>query len=129
MTAGDLTGLTKFRAKAPRIEIRITGKGCRRVVNLMRRTYRDVRVVAEKNEGSVDITKTAWYRDISAKLTPGKALKVYRNNAGLTLAALSEKTGIAESHLSAMEHDKRGIGKITAVKLGDALRCDYHRFL
>jgi len=47
----------------------------------------------------------------------------------LTLAELSGKTGIAESHLSAMENDKRGIGKVTAQKLGKALKCEYRRFL
>ena len=114
-------------AKTPHIKIRITGPGSRSVVNLIRHSYQDVQVVQE--DESVEITQTEWYKKIAPKLTPGKALKNYRDNAALTLAQLSTKTGIAESHLSAMEHGKRGIGRVTAMKLGDALKCDYHRFL
>ena len=114
-------------AKTPRIDVEITGRGSRHVLNLIKHAYQDVQVVQE--EESVDIIKTTWYRDISVKLTAGKALKAYRDNAGLTLASLSKSTDIAESHLSAMENDKRGIGKITAQKLGKALKCDYRRFL
>ena len=66
---------------------------------------------------------------MEAELTPGRALRVYRGNAGLTLAALSEETGIPIPHLSGMEHDKRPIGKLNARRLADALSCDYRRFL
>lgn len=117
------------RAKTPRIEVRITGKGSRRVVGLLRKSFKGVSVVSEKEEEAVDVFKTAWYKDIKKTLTPGAALKIYRGNLGLTLSELSEKTGIASPHLSAMEHDKRGIGKVTAMKLGEALSCPYHRFL
>jgi hypothetical protein len=115
-------------AKALRIDVRISGRGARQVANLLRRTYREVRIELDGGE-SVDITETEWYKNISAKATPGKALHTYRGNAGLTLAQLSGKTGIAESHLSAMENGKRGIGKVTAQKLGKALKCEYRRFL
>ncbi len=115
-------------AKAPRIDVRISGRGARQVANLLRRTYKDVRIEPDSGE-TVDITETSWYKGISAKLTPGKALRAYRDNAGLTLAELSEKAGIAESHLSAMENAKRGIGKVSAQKLGKALKCEYRRFL
>lgn len=118
----------RIHAKTPRIDVRISGRGARQVANLLLRTYKDVRI--EPDGGvSVDIAETEWFKSISARLTPGKALHTYRDNAGLTLAELSSKAGIAESHLSAMEHDKRGIGKITAQKLGKALKCDYRRFL
>jgi Helix-turn-helix len=115
-------------AKTPRIDVRISGRGARQVANLLRRTYKNVRIEPDAG-ASVDITETEWYKDISAKITPGKALRTYRDNAGLTLAELSGKTAIAESHLSAMENDKRGIGKVTAQKLGKALKCEYRRFL
>ena len=115
-------------AKTPRIDVRISGRGARQVANLLRRTYRDVRVLPDVGE-SVDVTETDWFKGVSMRMNPGKALYVYRDNANLTLAELSAKTGIAESHLSAMENGKRGIGKVTAQKLGKALKCDYRRFL
>lgn len=116
------------RARAPRIDVRISGRGARQVADLLRRTYRDVRILPDDDE-FVDILETDWYKSISATMTPGNALRIYRDNAGFTLAELSARTGIAESHLSAMENNKRGIGKITAQKLGKALKCEYRRFL
>jgi hypothetical protein len=115
-------------AKAPRIEVRISGRGARQVAILIQRTFRDVRILPDSGE-AVDISDTEWFRKMSVKMTPGKALHTYRSNSGLTLADLSTLTGIAESHLSAMENGKRGIGKISAQKLGKALKCEYRRFL
>ena len=60
---------------------------------------------------------------------PGITIRVYRTNRGWTLAELAEKTGIAESHLSAIENRKRGVGKVTATRLGKAFGMDHRRFL
>ncbi len=114
--------------KTPRIDVRISGRGARQVAKLIRRAYKDVRIELDSS-AAVDISGTEWFKTMSFKMTSGRALFTYRDNAGLTLAELSEKTGIAESHLSAMENDKRGIGKISAQKLGKALKCEYRRFL
>lgn len=114
--------------KTPHIDVRISGLGARKVAALVRKNFKDARI--ELGTGKpADIFETEWYKDIAATLTPGKALHVYRDNEGMTLADLSEKTGIAVSHLSAMENGKRNIGKATAQKLGKALKCEYRRFL
>jgi DNA-binding XRE family transcriptional regulator len=119
-------------AKAPRIDVRLSGKGTQKIIALVRKAYPDVKVVREAQEDDeelVDIFETDWYKTMRANRKPGDSIWVYRDNAGLTLAQLSKKTGIAESHLSAMENGKRGIGRISAMKLGKALNCDYRRFL
>lgn len=67
---------------------------------------------------TVNILDTAWWKQVQAEHKPGDSIKAYRTNRGLTLAQLSAKAGIAESHLLAMENGKRGVGRITAVKLG-----------
>lgn len=56
----------------------------------------------------IDITKTDWFREMEANHHPGITIRVYRGDRGWTLAELAEKTGIAESHLSAIENRKRG---------------------
>lgn len=118
-------------AQATRIETRISGRDSHRIIALVRQAYPDIKVVREVDEedDSVDISQTDWYKTMRANRKPGDSIWVYRDNAGLTLAQLSEKTEIAESHLSAMENGKRGIGRISAMKLGKALNCDYRRFL
>jgi DNA-binding XRE family transcriptional regulator len=115
-------------AKAPRIDVRISGPGARKVADLIRKIFKDARI--ELGTGKpVGVFETEWYKGIAAGLTPGRALHVYRDNAGMTLADIAEKTGIAVSHLSAMENGKRNIGKASAQKLGKALKCEYRRFL
>lgn len=116
-------------AKTPRIKVRITGPGARRVASLVTRSIRGAAIVNDDEDEFVDITQTDWYKSMSAKMTSGKVLRHYRENAGLSMTELAEKSGIALAHISAMEHDKRAIGKISAQRLGKALSCDYKRFL
>ena len=61
--------------------------------------------------------------------TPGYNLRVYRTREDLTQTKLAKRLGIHQHHLSAMEHNKRPIGKNMAKKLARILRCDYHEFL
>lgn len=58
------------------------------------------------------------------------ALRAYRTRENLTQKQLSERTGIPQHHLSEMENGKRGIGKLRAQKLAEALNVsDYRVFL
>lgn len=57
------------------------------------------------------------------------ALRGYRYRENLTQKQLSELTGIPQRHISAMEHDKRTIGKAIAQRLAKVLNCDYRRLL
>ncbi len=118
-------------AKAPRINVRLSGTGVSRLVDAVRSVYPEIRVVEDEGDDDelVDITTTDWYKKMRANHHPGMTIRVYRTNRGWTLAELSEKTGIAESHLSAMENRKRGVGKLSAMRLGKALGKDYRRFL
>jgi DNA-binding XRE family transcriptional regulator len=69
----------------------------------------------------VDITTTDWFQKQNAAMTPGLALRLYRDNAGMTLRELAEKSGVAFSNLSAMERDKRPLGLNVARKVAKAL--------
>jgi hypothetical protein len=113
--------------KTHHIRVKITGPGAKKVAAALTHTYPDARVFADSETES--LRGSLWFEQLEAELTAGRALRVYRDNAGLTLAALSEKTGIPVPHLSAMEHDKRPIGGMLAHRLGKALNCDYRRFL
>lgn len=61
--------------------------------------------------------------------TPGYFLRLYRLRAEFTQAALAEKAGMRQHHLSEMEHNKRPIGKVLARKLAKVLRCEYQKLL
>lgn len=61
--------------------------------------------------------------------TPGYYLRLYRQRADLTQAALAKKIAVLQHHLSEMEHNKRPIGKAMAKKLARVLDCEYRKFL
>lgn len=113
--------------KTHRIRVSITGTGAKKAAEALARAYPAARIFDD--EETEPLRGSGWFEKLEAELTAGRALRVYRDNAGLTLAALFEKTGIPVPHLSAMEHDKRPIGGTLARRLGTALKCDYRRFL
>lgn len=114
--------------KEPPTEIRLIGRGAAEVLAGLKRLYPDG-IVVDSDEEFVDLSETDWYRSRQTSMTPGKRLRLYRHNAGLTQARLSELTGIAKGNLSQMEHDKRPLGKIVAQRLARALKCDYRSLL
>ena len=56
------------------------------------------------------------------KLTPGKALKIYRELQGLTQAELAEKSGLRQATISSLEHDRVVMGVDRAKVLALALK-------
>lgn len=59
----------------------------------------------------------------------GYYLRLYRQRADLTQAALAKRSGIRQHHLSEMENNKRVLGKVNAKKLAEILDCDYRKLL
>lgn len=55
------------------------------------------------------------------KLTPGKALKIYRELQGLTQAQLAQKSGLKQATISSLEHDRIVMGVDRAKVLALAL--------
>lgn len=56
------------------------------------------------------------------KLTPGKALKIYRELQGLTQAELAERSGLKQATISSLEHDRVVMGIDRAKVLALALK-------
>ena len=116
------------RVKEPPTEIELSGEGAEQVLADLKLLYHD-RLVIDEDEETVDITQTEWYRRKAEEVTPGKRLRIYRENRQFSLGVLSELTGIAKSNLSQMESGKRPIGKLVAQRLAKALNCDYRSLL
>jgi transcriptional regulator with XRE-family HTH domain len=57
----------------------------------------------------------------SSPSTPGKTLRAFRKNFGITLKDLEEVTGVTESNLSALENDRVDMTSYYAERLGAAL--------
>ena len=117
--------------KTPRIELEMKGDIPERVILFLEEEYGvSLRQSADNGEEFVNALETDWYKRTMGSMTPGKALRIYRENAGLTQTALGERMGgVPRQHISNMENGKRPIGKENAKRLAAALHTDYRVFL
>lgn len=87
-------------------------------------------VVFEEDDELVNIFDTDWYEKINSDLSPADVLKTYRENAGLSQAALGEKlSGVSRQRVSDMENGHRSISKDMAKKLSKVLNAPVERFI
>ncbi len=101
------------------------------VLDFLKSRYgKNMSVVNDDGDETVDITTTDWYKKTKAQMTPGKSMRVYRSNAGLSQAALGEKLGgLSRQNISDMECGRRGISKDIAKKLAALFKLPVERFL
>jgi DNA-binding XRE family transcriptional regulator len=59
--------------------------------------------------------------EVFPESTPGSRLRGARGLMGMTQAQLAAKIGVGMPNISAMEHDRRPIGKAMAKKIGEVL--------
>ena len=89
----------------------------------------DIEIIEDEEE-SVNIFETNWYKQISTTLTPGDAIKVYRENHGLTPAELGKKLGdLTAEEIAEMECNKCRIHRKVAKKLSHLFEVPIERFL
>jgi DNA-binding XRE family transcriptional regulator len=116
--------------KTPRTDIRIQGDIPARILDVLRNEYGGKLKIYEGDDETVEITETDWYREIKAQTTPGDAMRIYRENAGMTQAQLGEKLGnVPRQIVSNMERGKRSITLATAKKLAVIFNVPATRFL
>jgi DNA-binding XRE family transcriptional regulator len=86
--------------------------------------------IVENEEETVNIFETNWYKQINTTLTPGDAMKVYRENHRLTPAELGKKLGdLTAEEISEMEYNTRKINREVAKKLSHLFEVPIERFL
>ncbi|MBR6125477.1 helix-turn-helix transcriptional regulator [Candidatus Saccharibacteria bacterium] len=69
-----------------------------------------------------------WYKKAKKRISPAKALKMMRVNAGLTQAQLAQKVGLAKQNYNSLERGARPISMLMSKKLADALGTSYLMF-
>lgn len=82
----------------------------------------------DDDEDLVAVEDADWYNKAKSRMTPAKALKIMRTNAGLTQMKLAEKIGMAKQNYNALERGARPISMMAAKKLADALGTSYTMF-
>ena len=115
--------------KTPHISIKIEGDIPSSIIKVLKKEYGD-KVSILPDDDLIDINETEWYKKTKQKMTPGKYLKVHRENQKMTQQELGEKLGgVPRQHISNMEHGIRAISIDVAEKLARLFNVSVDRFL
>lgn len=117
--------------KTPRTSIRMRGHISNRLLDVLVEEYgTSVKITPEPGDEKVDIFQTEWYREAKKRLTPGKYMKIFRENHGMTQAELGKALGgVPAQHISNMERGSRPISKRIALKLADVFDVSVEKFI
>jgi DNA-binding XRE family transcriptional regulator len=116
--------------KTPRTDFKIQGKIPYWIISKLKRIYGSKVKISDTTEEKVDVFQTNWFSTISKRLSPGKALKTYRNNFGWTQQELGNKLGgLPRQHICGMEKGSRPISKKMAKMLSKLFKVSVERFL
>lgn len=118
--------------KTPHIEISIKGtKIPHKLMNILKEEYgKELNIVMDEEDEFIDVSQTQWYKDIKEKMSPGRYLRIHRENKELTQVELGEALhGIPRQHISNMENGHRAISIKMARKLSTLLDAPIERFL
>ncbi len=118
--------------KTPHIKIRIEGRIPSRLMTVLKEEYgKGVRLVdaSDSDDELVDVFQTEWYRRTKARLTPGKSLRIYRQNSRMTQSQLGKLIGLPKQYVSNMENGIRPISKNMAIKLAAIFKTSVARFI
>jgi DNA-binding XRE family transcriptional regulator len=117
--------------KMPHISLRAKGQISTRVLDVLVKEYGNaVRITPESSDEKVDVFQTEWYKAAKRNLTPGKYMRVFRENKGMTQAELGKALGgVPAQHISNMERGSRSISKKVALKLSKLFDVSVEKFI
>jgi DNA-binding XRE family transcriptional regulator len=117
--------------KTPRIKIEIRGKISKRLLDVLKEEYgSEVQIIPDDEDEKIDIFETDWYKNLKENLTPGKNMRIYRQNLGITQKELGELLGgVPRQHISNMERGIRAISKKVALNLSKIFNISVDKFI
>jgi DNA-binding XRE family transcriptional regulator len=87
-------------------------------------------VVVEKEEDDESISIEDWDFFTDHKVSPGKAVFIYRKNRGWSQAELARWVGLKNRQtISAIENEIRGVSKKVAINLSKVFNVPIERFI
>ena len=117
--------------KTPRTSVRIEGEIPSSILSLLKVEYGNKLVVKlSPDDTLVNVFETDWYKTRKKSMTPGKHMRIYRDNLGLTQEELGRKLGgLSRHYVSDLEAGTRAISKTVAKVLSDIFKQPVSRFL
>lgn len=110
-----------LRLDEPPVELRLTGTGASKFLAQLRERYPGQITAARE---LLELPQTEWYQSWESQMTTGKCLHVYRQNAGLSLPALAEISGLHRRELAEFEDGVRALSPEHARLLAQYLECE-----
>ena len=117
--------------KTPRTSIRIEGEIPSPILSALKAEFGKKLVVKQSPEDAlVDAFETEWYKTRKKGMTPGKYMRIYRDNAKMTQEELGQKLGgLSRHYVSDLEAGTRSMSKAVAKTLSNLFDQPVSRFL
>jgi len=109
-------------------EFKITGNVPAFYIDLTKRLFPKTKEEPMEDVAE-DIDDWDWWKEKTAKITPGDHLRVSRTMRNMRSGVLAKKIGVRPQQITDMEKGRTPIGKKMAMRLGEALDMDYKHFL
>lgn len=106
---------------------RIEGEVPKFVIMFLESAFKNalkVEVADSADDEAVPFEETDWYKELSASMTSGDAVKADRGLRGWTQKILAGKLGISVQNLSEIERNIRPVSKKMSLKLADVFGTD-----
>ncbi len=108
--------------------IRIDGDIPELLIKFLEKNYSEVEVITDPDEEYIDIEDTDFYKN--TVVTPGDAVRIYRENKEWTQKELGEKLGsIPKQTVSNIETSVRPISKKMAISLSKLFNVSVDNFI
>jgi len=117
--------------KTPHIDLKIKGSIPDNLIEVLKNNFgKALKLKNSKSDMYMDVFETSWYKNIKKGLTPGKNLRIYRENHKLSQTKLGEKLGgFSRQYVSDMENGKRNISLKTAKVLAKIFKVSIEKFI
>ena len=116
--------------KTPHIKIDIDGEIPTQLFNFLKEMYGQKVEIIENDDEYIDAFENDWFEKIESITKPGDAVKIYRENRGLTQFELGKELGgIARQNISHIERGTRPISIKVALKLSNFFKVPIEYFI
>ena len=117
-------------AKTSHINLRIHGYMSPRFIQALTREYGgSIKWTRESDDEYVTVTAKGLAKDLGIDMSPGAAVRVYRQNFKWTQAQLGEKLEVRASFISDLENGRRMVSKQTAKELAKIFKVSVAHFV
>lgn len=122
----------QVRAEAPHVTVTVEAETVpQRLMTAIQDEFApDQITIREGDNEVVDFRDADWYREVKANLTPGTAIRIYRENKGWSQAELTRRIGASSrTYVYALRAGRKGISVERAKRIAAVLEVPVWRII